>query len=94
MVLQGDFTLAIKFLPFLNVHILSKKRKGGAFIPKPKAYKQLQEEKKNVLTMANFLLIQENDALNYKSVYSFNEKKPISTLTLGGCSQQEHLCLH
>lgn len=44
--------------------------------------------------MANFLLIQENYVLNYENVHSFNEKKPISTLTLAGCSQQERLCLH
>lgn len=56
---------------------------------KPNTCKQLQE--KNVLTMANFLLIQENYVLNYKNVHSLNEEKPISTLTLAGCSQLERL---
>ena len=43
-----------------------------------------------------FLLIQENYALNYKNVHSFNQgkKEHISTLTLAGCSQQQCLCLH
>lgn len=93
MELQGDFTLAIMFLPFFfNVHILSKKGKGVPFFPNQKLISNYK--KKNVLMMVHFLLIQENYALNYKSVYSFKEKKPISTLTLAGCSQQEHLCLH
>lgn len=92
MEVQGVFTLAVMFSPFLKCAHIIKKRKGGAFIPQPKACKQLQEKK--VLMMVNFWLIQENYALNYKNVYPFNEKKPISTLTLAGCSQQEHLCLH